>query len=88
MGISCGYSSGMNTNHINHQMYAIDFKAYYLHITATVTQKTIETGQIDINNTATTLCRKTWTSGNAWAIALNDNKSAKVCKACAAKAGK
>lgn len=78
----------MNTNHINHQMFAIDFHCFYAHITATVTTTTIATGQIDSVNTATTLCKKSWAAGNAWEIASNDIGSLKVCKACAKKAGK
>jgi hypothetical protein len=77
----------METNHINHQMYAVSNSSRFLHITKTVTQSIIEDGVID-NQVATTLCNKTFTWGSAWEIADNTNDAAKICKACANKAGK
>jgi hypothetical protein len=88
MGISCGYASGMNTNHISHQMYAVSNTSYYAHITKEVTQATIDTTVIDTDKPVQTLCNKTFTWGSAWEIADNTNHAMKVCKACAAKAGK
>ena len=88
MGITCGYASCMNTNHINHQMYAIGNGAIVMHITKEVTQSTIDNSVIGVINFATTLCNKTFTVGSAWEIADNNNTAARVCKACAAKAGK
>lgn len=88
LDITCGYSSGMNTNHINHQMYAVGNGAIVMHITKEVTQSTIDTTVISEINPAKTLCNKTFTIGSAWEIADNTNTAARVCKACAAKVGK
>ena len=78
----------MNTNHTTHQMYAVSNTSHFLHITNTVTESTIDNGVIGNINFATTLCNKTFTWGSAWEIADTTNNAAKICKRCAAKAGK
>jgi hypothetical protein len=69
-------------------MYAVNLTSYYAHITKEVAQATINTGVIGASIHAVTLCNKTFTGGAAWEIADNTNHAMKVCKACAAKAGK
>lgn len=87
--IRCAYDGGMTSAHINHQMHAVSLaptaKSYYLHITKSVTQETIDTTVIDSKNFAQTLCNKTFTWGSAWEMAATQNDAAKVCKACATK---
>ncbi|CAB4134802.1 hypothetical protein UFOVP278_12 [uncultured Caudovirales phage] len=69
-------------------MYAVSNTSHYLHITKEVTQATIDNSVIGEINFAKTLCNKTFTWGSAWEIADNGNTAARVCKACATKAGK
>jgi hypothetical protein len=69
---------------VAHQMWMVDCSTY-LHISKEVAQATINTGVIAPSIPAVTLCNKTWTSGNAFEMDQRDNK---VCKSCAAKAGK
>ena len=77
-----------DTTRVQHQMYAVNLTSYYAHITKEVAQATINTGVIGASIHAVTLCNKTFTGGAAWEIADNTNHAMKVCKACAAKAGK
>lgn len=69
---------------VAHRMWMVNCSTY-LHISKEVAQATINTGVIAPSIPAVTLCGKTWTSGNAWEM---DERGNKVCKACAAKAGK